>query len=37
MSLHERGLAKPAFPDDDGMIDPPLAAALGDDAKVYAV
>lgn len=37
MSLHERGLAEPGFPDDDGLIDPRLAEALGDDAKVFAV
>ena len=37
MSLHERGLAEPAFPDDDGLIDPRLAEALGDDAAVLAV
>lgn len=37
MSLHERGLAEPAFPDDDGLIDPRLAEALGDDVAVLAV
>ena len=38
MSLHERGgLAQPAFPDDDGLIDPHLAEALGDDLAVFAV
>ena len=35
MSLHERGLAEPAFPDDDGLIDPRLAKAIGDDAQVF--
>jgi hypothetical protein len=37
MSLHERSLAEPAFPDDDGLIDPRLAGAWGDDAAVFAV
>jgi hypothetical protein len=37
MSLHQRSLAEPAFPDDDGLIDPRLAEALGDDAAVFAV
>ena len=37
MSLHQRSLAEPAFPDDDGLIDPRLAQALGDDAAVFAV
>ena len=37
MSLHERSLAEPAFPDDDGLVDPRLADAFGDDAKVFAV
>lgn len=37
MSVHERGLAEPAFPDDDGLIDPRLAEALGDDVAVLAV
>lgn len=38
MSLHQRGgLAEPAFPDDDGLIDPRLAEALGDDEAVFAV
>lgn len=32
-----RSLAEPAFPDDDGSVDPRLAAALGDDARVYEV
>ena len=27
----------PAFPDDDGLIDPRLDKALGDDVKVFAV
>jgi len=31
---HERGLASPAFPDDDGSTDPMLAAALGDNISV---
>ena len=31
-----RSLAEPAFPGDDGLIDPRLADALGDDAKVFA-
>ncbi|MDX6275910.1 MAG: hypothetical protein QOJ72_38 [Nocardioidaceae bacterium] len=31
---HERGLAAPAFPDDDGLTDPLLVAALGDDLAV---
>jgi hypothetical protein len=37
MSLHERSLAEPAFPDDDGLADPRLAEALGDDLAVFAV
>ena len=37
MSLHQRSLAEPAFPDDDGLVDPRLAEALGDDAAVFAV
>ena len=37
MSLHDRSLAAPAFPDDDGLIDPRLAAALGDDPAVFAI
>lgn len=37
MSDHERSLAAPAFPDDDGLVAPELAAALGDDARVLAV
>lgn len=31
---HERSLAAPAFPDDDGLTDPALAGALGDDRAV---
>ncbi len=31
---HERDLASPAFPDDDGSTDPMLAAALGDNLAV---
>jgi hypothetical protein len=31
---HERDLASPAFPDDDGLTDPLLATALGDDIAV---
>ncbi len=31
---HERGLASPAFPDDDGLIDAALAEALGDELAV---
>lgn len=34
---HERSLAAPAFPDDDGSTDPTLAAALGDDLAVLDV
>jgi len=34
---HARGLSEPAFPDDDGLIDPRLAEALGDDAAVFAI
>lgn len=34
---HQRSLAEPAFPDDDGLIDASLAAALGDDVRVAAV
>ncbi len=37
MSLHQRSLAEPAFPGDDGLVDPRLAEALGDDEKVFAV
>ena len=32
-----RSLAEPAFPGDDGLVDPRLADALGDDASVFAV
>jgi hypothetical protein len=32
---HERSLAAPAFPGDDGLVDPRLAEALGDDAAVF--
>ncbi|MEH3034229.1 MAG: SseB family protein [Aeromicrobium erythreum] len=34
---HDRTLAEPAFPDDDGSADPALATALGDDLQVLAV
>ena len=34
---HRPSLAEPAFPDDDGMVDPALAEAFGDDARVLAV
>lgn len=34
---HERGLAAPAFPDDDGLTDPRLVSALGDDLAVLEV
>jgi hypothetical protein len=34
---HERSLAEPAFPGDDGLVDPRLAEALGDDAAVLDV
>ena len=37
MTFHQRSLAEPAFPDDDGLIDPRLAGALGDDSAVFAV
>lgn len=37
MSGHERSLAEPAFPDDDGLVDPRLAAALGDDSAVFDI
>lgn len=33
---HERDLASPAFPDDDGSTDPLLAEAFGDDLAVLA-
>ena len=34
---HRPSLAEPAFPDDDGMVDPTLAEAFGDDTRVLAV
>jgi hypothetical protein len=34
---HRPSLAEPAFPDDDGTVDPVLAEALGDDTQVLAV
>ncbi len=34
---HERDLAAPAFPDDDGTADVVLAAAFGDDVAVLEV
>jgi hypothetical protein len=34
---HQRSLAEPAFPDDDGSVDPRLASALGDDTAVFGV
>jgi hypothetical protein len=34
---HHRSLAEPAFPGDNGLADPVLAAALGDDARVFEV
>ena len=37
MSLHQHSLAEPAFPDDDGTIDPRLSEALGDDAAVFDI
>ena len=37
MSIHGRSLAEPAFPDDDGLIYPALAAALGDESRVFDV
>lgn len=36
MSGHERTLAEPAFPDDDGLIDPALDGRLGRDSEVLA-
>jgi type III secretion system (T3SS) SseB-like protein len=33
----DRSLAEPAFPDDDGTVDPALAAAFGDDVQVLSV
>jgi len=37
VNIHGRGLAEPAFPNDDGLIDSRLAEAVGDDARVFAV
>ncbi len=37
MTGHGRSLAEPAFPGDDGQIDPRLADAWGDHAAVIAV
>ena len=34
---HRPSLAEPAFPDDDGTVDPALAEAFGDEARVLAV
>jgi hypothetical protein len=34
---HRPSLAEPAFPDDDGTVDPALADAFGDDTRVLAV
>ena len=34
---HDRSLASPQFPDDDGSTDPLLAAAFGDDLAVLSV
>lgn len=34
---HRHSLAEPAFPDDDGLIDPALAEALGDEDAVLRV
>ncbi len=34
---HRPSLAEPAFPDDDGAVDPALAEAFGDDTRVLAV
>lgn len=34
---HRPSLAEPQFPDDDGTVDPRLAAVLGDDEQVFAV
>lgn len=36
-AAHERSLAEPAFPGDDGSVDPRLAAVLGDRDGVLAV
>jgi hypothetical protein len=35
--MHQPSLAEPAFPDDDGTVDPALAEAFGDDTRVLAV
>jgi hypothetical protein len=37
VSQHERSLAAPQFPGDDGTVDPRLAEALGDDVSVLQV
>jgi len=34
---HRPSLAEPAFPDDDGTVDPALAEAFGDEARVLTV
>ena len=34
---HRPSLAEPAFPDDDGTVDPALAEAFGDDTRVLAI
>ena len=34
---HRPSLAEPAFPDDDGTVDPELTEAFGDDTRVLAV
>jgi hypothetical protein len=34
---HRPSLAEPAFPDDDGTVDPALSEAFGDDTRVLAV
>lgn len=34
---HDRTLAEPQFPGDDGSVDPRLAAVFGDDQAVFAV
>ncbi len=36
MSGHGRSLAEPAFPDDDGLVDPLLADVLGDTTATLA-
>ena len=35
--MTHRSLGVPTFPDDDGLVDPRLADALGDDEAVHAV